>query len=75
MVTAASTRKGHATLLTLWIDEDLILEYGTMADGWGWLLKPCVEPSPNMDSLLDHQQLELRVQRLAVYAVRVEQRM
>ena len=75
MVTAASTRRGHATLLTLWTDEDLVLEYGRMGDGCGWPLKPCVEQSRNMDSFMDHQQLELHIQRLAVYAVKVQQMM
>lgn len=70
---ASSTRRKHATLLTLWTGEGLILEYCTTAAGCGWLLKPCVEPGQNMESVMDCGQLESRMQRRAVNAVKVKE--
>ena len=71
MVRVASTRRGHATLLTFWTGECLVLEYCITADGCGWLCKPCVEPAQNMGSLMDCGQLEPRMQRRALSVVGV----
>lgn len=73
MITAASTRRGHETLLTSWTSECLVLGYYTTADGCVGPLKTCVEPGQTMGPLKDCRQLEPRMQRQASMAARVKQ--